>query len=292
MPRKLFLSFLTMLVCLPSCRKAPGTSERKMREPPAIVFVAFGTSAAKAAEVFDYIDSAAKARYPTHAVHWAFTSERIVKKIRKRGGEAKTLPEVIDELTRSGVTSVAFQSLHVVPGQKDTELRETDTKGLRAAFGAPLLASEEDMDRTILALASSIRDGVPNVVACHGNTKHPEFNKKLVEFAKKLRASHENIYACSVEGELGTDALGDAARAAKNAGSVNFIPFMIVAGVHIMDDVMGDDPRSWKNIVDAPETTVAKPLGYNDAILDIYFSHLDAALDALKLEATATPDGD
>ncbi len=285
--RRFALPFVIVSLSVPSYSKAPGTSGGEMQEPPAIVFAAFGTSRPKAAAVFDHIDSAAKARYPGHAVHWAFTSGRIVRMIRKRGGRAKTLPEVIDELARSGVTSVAFQSLHVVPGQKDAELRGTDTGGLSAACGAPLLGSEADIDRAILALGPSIRPGVPNVVVCHGNSRYPEYNRRLIELAGKLRPRHRNVYVCSVEGEPGTDRLREAIPAARAAGAVHFIPLMIVAGVHIMDDVMGDGPGSWKSIIGAPEATVSKPLGYNDAILEIYFSHLDDALESLETAAAA-----
>ena len=45
---------------------------------------------------------------------------------------------------------------------------------------------------------------------------------------------------------------------------------------------MGDTEDSWKSAVGAKQTSCAKPLGYNDKVLDVYFQHLDEALAELK----------
>ncbi len=57
---------------------------------------------------------------------------------------------------------------------------------------------------------------------------------------------------------------------------------MIVAGDHIMNDVVGNEPDSWINIVAAKENSRAQPLGYNDKIINVYLEHLNDAL--LELE--------
>ena len=67
-------------------------------------------------------------------------------------------------------------------------------------------------------------------------------------------------------------------------GKAVFIPFMIVAGEHILNDVMGDRPDSWRMIVGAKDTLCVEPLGRNQAILDIYLGHIESGLQKLKKE--------
>ena len=60
----------------------------------------------------------------------------------------------------------------------------------------------------------------------------------------------------SVEGSPGLEPL----QTIRQMGSqqVNFVPLMIVAGDHILNDVLGDDEESWKNIVGAPQAVATR----------------------------------
>jgi sirohydrochlorin cobaltochelatase len=82
---------------------------------------------------------------------------------------------------------------------------------------------------------------------------------------------------------------GEAALAAVRASgatSVQFIPLLLVAGEHIRQDIMGDNPKSWKSRLEAGGTIkvldIPSPgLGYRDNIVQIYLDHLDQALQTL-----------
>jgi sirohydrochlorin cobaltochelatase len=65
---------------------------------------------------------------------------------------------------------------------------------------------------------------------------------------------------------------------ARICGAVHFIPLMLVAGDHVMNDIMGDDQDSWKSQVGAATTTCSGPAGMNEQILARYCQHLDTAL--------------
>ena len=69
---------------------------------------------------------------------------------------------------------------------------------------------------------------------------------------------------------------------AEKAGAVHFVPLMLVAGDHIENDVLGDEPDSWKSLIGVPEASCSQPLGYNAGIRDIFFRHLDTAMTALQ----------
>ena len=259
----------------------------KKAERPAIVLVAFGTSNAKARKVFDHIDAAAKKRYPEYEIHWAFTSQFIRKKLKRQGIDIKNLNEVVADLKKVGHASAVFQSLHVAPGQEFNEIDDVDTSGLRIAVGNALLADDKDIKAVIAAIDGHIKKGMPNVLICHGNKKHPEYNRQLVALAEKIESQYANVVVCSINGQPGTDKLEKAKREAAKSGSVHFIPMMVVAGVHVMEDVLSDEDDSWKNVVGAKKTTCDKPLGYNDKILAIYFGHLDRSLAEVKKQPKA-----
>jgi sirohydrochlorin cobaltochelatase len=182
------------------------------------------------------------------------------------------------DLLNDGFKAAVFQSLHVAPGQEFNEIVSVNANALDIAVGKALLSDEQDIDAVAVALKKDVYPELTNIIACHGNRRHPEFNKQLIAFAKNIEARCPNVFVCSVEGKPGIAKLKNAAGLSKETGTANFIPLMIVAGEHIMNDVTGDEADSWKNIVNAEKTICSKPLGYNDKVIDIYLKHLEQAL--------------
>lgn len=249
---------------------------------PAIVLVAFGTSVDEARQVFDFIDTQARQRYPDYNIQWAFTSQVIINKLKQRGIITHTVAEVVTGLRARGVKKIAFQSLHVVPGQEYHSILKAHTDGLQVSFGDPLMTSDADIDSIIAALAPEIKADQTMVVVAHGNDHHPEFNVQLEKFATAIEARYPKLTVASVEGTPGIASLEIVK--AHHPEQVHFVPLMIVAGDHIMNDVLGDKKDSWKNIIQAPVTSCSRSLGWNPAILTIYFDHLDRALTELSGE--------
>ncbi len=257
----------------------PNTGTAAATQRPAIVLVAFGTSVDEARRVFDFIDTQAHQRYPDYEIKWAFTSRFIIHKLKQRGIVTHTVAEVVADLRARGFQRMVFQSLLVVPGQEHHSILDVDTTGLQVAFGDALLTNDVDIDATITALAPEIDPDVATVVVAHGNDKYPEFNKQLEVFTTAIEARFPHLVVASVEGTPGTAPL-EVIKERKPA-VVHFVPLMIVAGDHIMNDVLGDEDDSWKNVIQAPQTRCGKSLGWNIAILKIYFDHLDRALASL-----------
>lgn len=266
------------LFSLASCTTTQSPTKAKTMKTPTLVLTAFGTSVPKARKVFDFIDQKARERFANHDVRWAFTSSFIRKKLKKTGIVTYSLAEVIEQLRNDGVTDIVIQSLHIAPGQEYKDIHKVDVTGLKTAVGTALLTSDADMKAVLNALKRSIKPGMPNILAGHGNDHHPEYNKELVAFDNLLRAAHPGSMLCTVEGQPGTDAL----RTMGKPAAVNFIPVMIVAGDHVMNDVMGDEEDSWKTIIGAKEVTCAKPLGYNEAVLAVFFNHAETAMNQLN----------
>lgn len=272
-----FMCFLTTMMTVPAFANG-----KQVTEKPAIVLVAFGTSVATARPVFDHIDAQARKHYAGYDIHWAFTSQFIINKLKKQGIVKQNVAEVITTLRKKGVKSVVFQSLHVVPGEEYHSVLAEDTSGLNVAFGNALITSDRDINAVIAAIGKDIDAQQPTVVVAHGNDHHPEYNQQLLAFTAAIENKYPNLVVASVEGQPGISPLEKAKALSKRYGGVKFVPLMIVAGDHITNDVMGEKEDSWKSIIQAKKSTCSKSLGWNDAILDIYFSHLDKALQQLN----------
>ncbi|MDY0211722.1 MAG: sirohydrochlorin cobaltochelatase [Desulfuromonadaceae bacterium] len=246
---------------------------------PAIVLVAFGTSMDSARKVFDFIDAQARQRYPEHELQWAFTSSFIIDKLKRRGIITRTVAEVVAELRSRGFQRIVFQSMYVVPGQEHRAVLAIDTTGLQVAYGGALLTSATDIEATITALALDIDPTAATVIVAHGNTKHSECSRQLKAFVAAIEAHFPHLVVASIEGTPGSAGLEVLRR--RKPQAVNFVPLMLVGENHLMNDVLGAKENSWKNILQAPQTRCSNALGWNKAILKIYFDHLDRALDSL-----------
>lgn len=249
---------------------------------PAIVLVAFGTTSDSGRKVFDVIEEAAHNRYPKHDIYLAFTSQTVVNRLRQRGVMVRNLPETLVQLQSDGYRQAVLQSLMIVPGQKDAEIAQVPSGALQVAYGEALMASPEDIRETVEAVQANIAGNRPTVFVTHGNSRYPRYNRALLDFSAAAEKRFTTAVTCSVEGEPGLAKLDLARKWAKNAGAVHFVPLMLVAGDHIENDVLGDEPDSWKNLIGAPEASCSRPLGYNAGIRNIFFRHLDTAMTALQ----------
>jgi sirohydrochlorin cobaltochelatase len=247
---------------------------------PVIVLCAFGTST-KAMSTYDHLDKAIQKQYPEHEVRWAYTSNFIIKKLKKEGIIRHTLPEVYESLRKEGKTNVVVQSMHVVPGQEfHRKMIMVPAKGLNVKYGYPLLSEDADFDKLFKALEPSFapeKDSV-TILCGHGNDHHPEYNATLIQMDKYLREHHKNTFLATVEGQPGIDQAFADAKAA-GVEKVHFVPMMLVAGDHIMNDVMGDEEDSWKNQLAPMTATAEKGMGYNDDVIKIYIEHINKALE-------------
>ncbi len=278
-----FTRYILSLACLLSlCTVTPlASSSQAAESKPVIALIAFGTSIPEAQRSFDEIDKAFTKAFPEYDIRWAFTAQFIIDKLAKEGQTTlftrkepiQNPDQLFKELADKGVKKVYVQSLHVVPGGEYTDLTGGNTFGIAAKFGAPLLGSDADIAKVAEILSRDFGGSDEYTIICgHGNDHHKSFNTQLIKFNDYIKSHYKNVQLATVEGPIGTDA---AFQAIKDSGlkKVKFIPFMIVAGDHITNDVMGNEPDSWRSIIDL-ESTVTQPLGQNPEIIKVYISHL------------------
>lgn len=256
---------------------------------PAILLVAFGASSAEARGVYDHIGETVQRHKPGHDIFWAFTSRRIVARLRSEGIVLPTLEEAKELMQRRGQRQAVLLPLLTVPGEEYASVAAFSFAGLQVVCCPPLLSNEKDIPEVLDALDDQLHEDAVNVLVCHGNAKHDVYNDLLVRLAAAIESAYGNCVVASVEGRPGTKPLHRAREIAQSTGRAHFVPFMMVSGEHVTSDVMGDKPESWKNRVGAATSTCAQSLGWKNSILNLFLKRLDEGFAQLEMERCHEP---
>lgn len=273
---------------------------------PAIVLTAFGTST-RASATYDKLEAEVKKAYPESRVEWAFTSEIIRERVNKKNEKAgsplrlKSLQQALSDLEAAGYRKVAVQPIHIFPGEEYEEVLAIvkNFPGLKIETGEALMQRWETMFRLVKALSADFLppDQGCNVLVAHGTPMtNVGSNIAYMGLDRHLRLRYPNVWLGGVDGVADReDALGAAAK--WPVKKVRFIPFMYVAGDHIMNDVMGEDGTSWNEswkaqmekagfIVEALTLKVGdkeyyKGLGFMDETTKVFLGEIARSLERL-----------
>lgn len=255
----------------------------KMQIP--IVMAAFGTTT-RAEATYKRIDAKIREAFPEHDIHWSYSSRMITERRRKsRNGEIFSPHEVLRQLHDQGYPWAVVQSVHLTCGHEFYRLvDQVRTEPIRSSMGLPLLTSPDDHRRTAQCLEPMIRTHPDKAVLLLGHgTDHPTWTA-YPAFQQALREIFGNrVYVGVVEHfPPSDDLIAQITRAGFKEALL--IPFMLVAGVHYHNDLMSDEPDSWRSRLTAagiiPEA-VPDGLGQLPCIGEIFCDHIRAALDAI-----------
>ncbi|MBT8346731.1 MAG: sirohydrochlorin cobaltochelatase [Desulfofustis sp.] len=249
-----------------------------------ILLVAFGSSEDSAQVSFENIDKKVKATYPGIPVKWAYTSHIIRKKLAGQGKELDSPEVALAKMADEDFTHVAVQSLHTIGGAEYHDLhRSISAFTVMGAFenillGYPLLATQEDLERTVEAILANIpaeRNKEEAVVLMGHGTHHPSnaFYSAL-NFQVQLRDPY--VFIGTVEGYPELDTI-QALLQKNDIKKVYLMPFMSVAGDHAKNDMAGDEDDSWKSILTKEGyevVTVLKGTAEFDEFVEIWVDHV------------------
>ncbi len=234
-----------------------------LKEKPAIVITAFGTST-KAQVTFDFFEKQLRRELPGYEIRWAFTSEIIREKMnrlyQKKGINKRllSLKEALAQLEAEGYRRVVVQPLHIFPGLEYENVVEIceHFPGLRIVVGEPLFYRWEYV-REVLEVVSKYfyapEEGY-NILIAHGtDVTSNGANITYLGLQWLLDEEYGNVGLGTMEGiPTGEAILKRAIEYPKK--KVRLIPFMYVAGDHVMNDVMGEDlgegEKSWREILE------------------------------------------
>ncbi len=252
---------------------------------PSIVMTAFGTTT-KALETYSFIDEICKRRFPDHEILWAYSSRIIKDRMKKRQNiEIKHPHQVLSELKKKGHSWAVVQSMHLTCGHEfyrlTEEVRECE---IRTSVGLPLLCYPEDY-QSVAQVFSPVFSDIENeavILTGHGSD-HPARSSYLaLQYIFREKFGPE-IYVGLVED--GYPSREMIIEDVKKSGfkSVRLIPFMLVAGVHFQEDLMGEED-SWKKAFEKKGISVSAEtggIGLIPDIVEIFCKHIQDALDVI-----------
>jgi sirohydrochlorin cobaltochelatase len=208
----------------------------------AIIVVSFGTTHADAeASCIRPVERALAAAFPDRDIHRAWTSRIIARRLAARGETVENETEALARLRAEGCGDIAFVCTHMIRG-KEYERVLAVADGLPVS--APLLDTEGDLE-----WMAGLLDGI---AAAEGRTLlvmgHGTDHAADETYARLRTVLTDRVKLACVEGRHALEGILDALEAVPGK-ALTLMPLMLVAGDHAMNDLAGDAPDSWKNIL-------------------------------------------
>ncbi len=268
-----------------------------------ILLTAFGSTVESARQDYANIELKVRQAFPDCEVCWAYTSAKVRRNLAAQRAAGQTSAasvfspqEVLAGLGAAGIKEIVVQSLHVMPGQEYQDLLQIarQMQGLpksleRIAVGSPLLSSPADAAFLARAFFEQHQGllGTTDVSRAvvyvgHGS---PLPLPALVYPAMQyyLHRQHPRLFMTTVEGEPDFAQLVAELRQ-KKILKAHLVPFMTVAGEHILNDVAGEENSLRALLASAGiECTVSmQGLGSTDRAVELWLKHLAAAIRELQ----------
>ncbi len=257
------------------------------------VLAAFGSTEPSAQAAFDAIASA----YTTskHDILWAYTSDKVRKKLASQGTTVLSTYQALDKAAKMGVRDICVQSLHIAPAEEFHHLERAVLKYTlqnpdhfsSVRLGAPLLDSFQDLQEVVAAVIGALpAQRQPNdavLLMAHGNDSGAG-DLVLLAAQRAFQEKDSRIWLAAVEGALSFDAI---LPRLKEMGirRVWLQPFMMVAGDHARNDLVGADEDSWASRLRAEGMEVLphlKGLGELPAVQAVLLRHTKNSVDDLR----------
>ncbi|MDR0842088.1 MAG: sirohydrochlorin cobaltochelatase [Acidobacteriota bacterium] len=258
----------------------------------AILVAAFGTTVAEAREAYSRFDRATRARFEGREVRWAYTSAQVRRKLARQEIIKESVGEALAGLAKDGYRKITVLPLQVIPGvETDLVLQDIasfsgadEAGGVRIAAGKPLLSGYDDALRVARALLADVpkeREQSDALIFMGHGSAHHAADLFYVALNSILRDIDGRAFLGTVEGH---PTLDDVVSLCRQAGCARvwLIPFMAVAGDHVVNDMAGDEEDSWKSVLKKAgieSTPMLRGMLDNPGIRDVWLDHLAAALE-------------
>ena len=246
-----------------------------MEPRQAILVVSFGTSYNDSREkTIGAVERAVAEAFPAYEVRRAFTSQRIIDKLKNRAAA-------------DGIKSLIVQPTHLMDGFEymdvKAEVEANQGRFERLALGAPLLASEADLDAVIRAMAGELDgyDDGKTALCLMGHGTDAASNQVYQKMQDRMIAGgYANYYIGTVEAQPDLQAVIEKLGAQKHYQRAVLQPLMVVAGDHANQDMAGEEEDSWKSRLERAGYQVEcriRGLGEVEAIRKLYVAHVREA---------------
>lgn len=252
----------------------------------AILVVSFGSSHLDTLEKnIDKIEQQVADTFPEYRVYRAFTSQMILRKLRKTENlHFNTVKEAMEQMASDGIENVIVQPTHIINGIENDrmmcDVMDYTDKFRKIRVGKPLLTSVDDYKKAIHAVMSEadLEDGEILVFMGHGTDHHANSAYPTLEYTFHA-LGYNQVLVGTVEGF--PDLKNVMTKLEISGGKkVVLMPFMLVAGDHAKNDMAGEED-SWKTELEEAGyevKAVIKGLGEMRGIRSIYIEHIEAVM--------------
>ncbi|MGE4296901.1 MAG: sirohydrochlorin cobaltochelatase [Desulfovibrionaceae bacterium] len=265
-----------------------------------IVLAAFGAGNDEAQRVLHGFGARVCAAFPGVPVRWAFTSGVIRTRLADEGRKTDSVNKALQKMWYEKFTHVVVQSLHVVPGREYNDLLD-DARALasnasqdgepgtmrfaRVGVGAPLLASEADVDRVADAVVRHVpaarRPDEAVLLMGHGTRHQGDAQYGLL--SRAITCRDPNIFIGTMDGAVTIKDIIPRLLAA-GVRRAYLLPLLAVAGAHVRRDMAGTGSDSWASQLVAAGiacTPVLKGAAEYEGFAAIWIDHLHEAVAAI-----------
>lgn len=230
----------------------------------AILLSFFGTTRLREHErVIDKFVSGFKNEFTDCDVEICFTS-RIVKRIlEKKGMSFNDECEAINKLKEAGYKDIRVVSTNIIPGKEYKKLKNVSNR-----LTSPFISNSKDIEKHLDNMTSfELKDDEEFIYVGHG-TDHIA-DRIYDDIDEAFREKNNKYHMMSIEGELDLESV--IKNLSKDTKTIYLRPFMLVSGVHMLEDIASDDEDSIKSRLEARGYEVKlidKGLGEEDYFLN------------------------
>jgi len=262
----------------------------------ALIVISFGTTHHDTLKrTIEVIEQRLASAFPHRDFFRAWTAHLVINKLKRRDGiHIPTPQEILQQLASEGYEDILIQTTHITPGieflRVQDAIRAYGDRFRRVRLGRPLIyfqggrsrgrAMPDDYLPVLAAYDAILPATSPNhtvVLFGHG-TAHPA-NAIYPALQSYFQDADRNVLVGTVDAYPTLEDVRRGLRA-RGARRVTLVPFMVVAGEHVKNDMAGDDEDSWKSILEADGYQVAislKGLGEISVFQDILLRHAHEA---------------
>lgn len=217
-----------------------------------ILVVSFGTTYVDALErSIGALLGDLRARFPDEDVLSAFTSRRVMEKLKRNGVEVESVQETVFRLNADPHSPVTVLPTFLIDGVEYDLLRETLSAypelTARTTVLPPLLTDPSQR----LALARFLTGFTcgSDAVLCMAHGTVHRANARYSEFSDDCRRARlTDLYTACLESPPTLDDVIVRMRS-NGVRRVTLVPLLFTAGDHVRNDMTGESADSWVNIL-------------------------------------------
>ncbi|TCK98660.1 precorrin-8X methylmutase [Natranaerovirga hydrolytica] len=258
-----------------------------MNTKKAILIVSFGSSYKKAREnAIEAVEKSIQKTFPSVHITSAYTSYKIIAKLKKQDIHFNNPQEALEELIGQGYNEIFVQPLHLIPGFEyekiQNTIKNTNHSKVNITLGEPLFFKDEDYLTILKAIKKQWTPQQDECLLLVGHGTEHKANKCYERLQEEWNKEKLPVIIGTIE--EGTDKVLEMLKQG-NYKKVLIMPLLLVAGDHAINDLDGEEEDSWKNQLKAlgyDVTTHLKGLGENPYIQQIYVNKTKSLIQEEK----------